>query len=250
VPGNRLKVKLHQGGAVYEAAIPWEAIPGLEKPEAGSTIRYSVLVNDDDAVTGRRFLERYGGIAHEKDLPNFGYLTLLPEGSGVTVFPVIDDLVFIEDFEEYDGGGLPDAWQNVVHLPPFPDSKVVAGVGRDGSKGLVLTNTEGLKPYVYRNLVRPLAEVRPNESYELRFWIRGRGVEATGGIVGVCSDLWGNEAFSYAEQGPLQNDWQEVVMPFSGPPGGRLNLIIRNSVKMEELVIDDVRVVPATFPGP
>jgi len=250
VSGSRLKVVLQQGGAIYEAAIPWSEIEGLEQPEAGATIRYAVLVNDDDAVTGRRFLERYGGIAHEKDIADFGYLTLLPGGDEVpvTVLPSPNrggaggEVVFIEDFEEYEDGQRPDAWEAVSHQPPVPETKVVAGAGRNGSKGLVLVNTVGPRPYVYLNLYRPLTAVRPDERYELRFWVRGRGVEATGGIVGVCSDPWGNESFAYAEHGTVGEEWKEVVFPFSGPTGGRLNLILRNCVKMDELVLDDLRI--------
>jgi hypothetical protein len=104
-------------------------------------------------------------------------------------------------------------------------------------------NTEGTKPHVYKLLVRPLADVRPNESYELRCWVRGHGIEGTGGIIGVCSDLWGNESFCYAEHGTAGNEWTQVVMPFGGPTGGRLNIIIRNASKMAELVIDDIRVL-------
>jgi hypothetical protein len=243
VPGSRLKVKVRQGGATYEAAIPWKAIAGLAKPKAGSTVRYTVLVNDDDAIVSRRFLERYGGIAHDKDIANFGYLTLLPECGKATRPAEPNNLVFAEDFEEYDVDKAPDAWQMLAHLPPIPDSKVTSGKGRGGSKALVLTNTEGTKPHVYRLSVRPLADVRPNESYVLRCWVRGRGVEGTGGIIGVCSDLWGNESFCYAEHGAVSGDWREVVMPFGGPTGGRLNIIVRNASRMEEFTIDDILVL-------
>jgi hypothetical protein len=245
MPGSRLKVKLRQGGATYEAAIPWSALTGLEKPEPGSTLRFAVLVNDDDAVTGRRFLERYGGIAHDKDIATFGFLTLLPPESSETRVAAPDEALLTEDFEEYDDGARPDAWDAVWHQLPIPEGKVVAGAGRGGSKGLVLVNTTGRKPFVYLSFVRPLPEVRPGASYELRGWVRGRGVEANSGIIGVCSDRWGNEAFTYAETGAVTEAWREVVMPFPGPPGGRLNVILRNDVKMEELVIDDLRITVA-----
>jgi hypothetical protein len=244
VPGSRLKVRLRQGGAQYEAAIPWSALAGLERPQPGTTLRFAVLVNDDDAVTGRRFLERYGGIAHDKDIAQFGFLTLLPHQDPETAFAAVDDLVLLEDFEEYDPGMRPDAWEAVWHEAPLPAGTVMAGAGRNGSKGLVLVNATGEKPYVYLHFVRPLPEVRPGKTYELRCWVRGRGVEATDGVLGVCSDRWGNEAFSYARHGPVTAEWREVVMPFAGPPGGRLNVIIRNCVKMQELVLDDLQVTP------
>jgi len=243
VPGSRLKVVLHEGGATYEAAIPWQDMPGLEKPVPGAVIRYAVLVNDDDAVTGRRFLERYGGIAHGKNIAEFGRLTLLSEtGERGIAGDIQRNDVFIEDFEEYPVGRPPDAWKVVRHKPPYPSSTVVAGAGRHGSKGLVLRNSVGPRPYVYLHLVRPLRRVRPGERYELRCWMRGRGVSDANGIIGVCSDNWGNESFAYARAGKIGDAWQEVVFRFSGPSGGRLNIIIRNRTKTDELVIDDIRI--------
>lgn len=242
VPGARLKVRLGHGFIIYEAAVPWAQIAGLEKPRAGQTLRYNILVNRGDPVNGRRFLERYGGIAYDKDISHMGYVTLLAQ-SGENVAPAAAGAVLQEDFEEYADGSPPDAWQAVSHLPPVPEDKVVAGAGRGGSRALRLTNSVGEKPYIYLNLVRPLPGVRPGEPYQLRFWLRGTAVAATGGVVGVCSDLWGNEGFTYADHGTVGPGWRQVVMPFSGPPGGRLNLIIRNSTKIGELFLDDIEVV-------
>jgi hypothetical protein len=241
-PGARAVVRLEQGQATYEAAIPWSQFAGLERPVAGETLRFSVLVNDDDAVTGRRFLERYGGIAHDKNLANFGNLTLLPAADETVADPVAPD-VFREDFEEYDLGTLPDAWQEVHHELPIPDCQVVRGAGRAGSQALRLVNTVGEKPFVYRNLVRPLRRVLPGDACELSFWIRGHDVADTSGIVGVCSDVWGNEAFTYSEHGVLSDEWKQVTMLFFGPAGGRLNLIVRNRSAMGEVLLDDIRVV-------
>jgi hypothetical protein len=244
VPGARLTVKLAQGEAVYEAALPWTAIEGCGGPHAiagSTTLRFSVLVNDDDAVTGRRFLERYGGIAQDKDIRAFGTVTLLGE-TGEGTQSAEGGALFVEDFEEYPDAGPADAWQAVRHLDPVPAAKVVAGIGRAGSKGLRLANVTGQKPFVYLNLIRPLEGVRPGGRYELTFWRRGRGVMVTEGLVGVCSDIWGNEGFHYADHGDVKDDWRKVVMSFSGPPGGKLNLILRNHVLMEELVLDDVTV--------
>jgi hypothetical protein len=119
----------------------------------------------------------------------------------------------------------------------------VAGAGRDGSKALVLSNEIGLQPHVYRIFVRPLEDVRPGERYELRCRVRGERVESTDGVIGVCSDKWGNEAFSYASHGEVGAEWREITHWFSGPPGGDLNIIIRNHTKMDELAIDDITVV-------
>jgi len=241
VPGSRLAVRLKPGSATYEAAIPWAAVAGLETPQAGQTVRYNLVVNDDDAVTGRRFLERYGGIAHDKDVAKHGYLTLLGAAGGPVAADDPRDLLR-EDFEEYPTGQAPDAWQSVSDQAPVPESVVAAGCGRGGSQALRLTNAVGLKPFVYLNLARPIPGLKPGDSAELRVWIKGHGVAAPDGIVGVCSDVWGNEAFSYARHGSLGPDWQEVVLPFPVPDSGRLNLIIRNASRIDELLLDDLSV--------
>jgi hypothetical protein len=241
VPGSRLKVRLRPGGMVYEAAIPWTALPGLGQPQPGQTLRCNLVINDDDAVTGRRFLERYGGIAHDKDIAKHGYVTLLDTSGEPVHAPEQRDLL-LEDFEEYPEGRAPDAWRGVSHRPPVPESVVAAGCGRGGGQALRLTNAVGEKPFVYLNLVRPIPGLKPGEPCELRFYAKGRGVAAAEGIVGVCSDPWGNEAFSYARHGSLGLEWQEVVMPFAGPPGGQLNVIIRNRTRLEELLVDDLSV--------
>jgi hypothetical protein len=199
------------------------------------------VINDDDAVTGRRFLERYGGIAHDKDIAKHGYVTLLDTSGEPVHAPEQRDLL-LEDFEEYPEGRAPDAWRGVSHRPPVPESVVAAGCGRGGGQALRLTNAVGEKPFVYLNLVRPIPGLKPGEPCELRFYAKGRGVAAAEGIVGVCSDPWGNEAFSYARHGSLGLEWQEVVMPFAGPPGGQLNVIIRNRTRLEELLVDDLSV--------
>ena len=46
-------------------------------PKAEDAVRLSIPVNDDDASTGCRFLERCGGIAHDEDIRKFGLFMLL-----------------------------------------------------------------------------------------------------------------------------------------------------------------------------
>lgn len=239
--GSMLRVVPEQGKITYEAAIPWAELSGIQKPEAGATLRYSVLVNDDDAVTGRRYLERYGGIAPGSDSNQMGRIKLIAETGKNTANDANEGVVFAEDFEEYEPGAPPDAWENVSNLQPVPDTQVAAGAGRNGSKGLRLTNQTGEKPNVFRVIVRPLMAVRPGGSYQMTAWVRGRGV-SPGGILGVCTDKWGNEAFSYANLGTVTDTWQEVKLPFDGPSGSRLNIIVRNACRIEELVLDDIRV--------
>ena len=124
----------------------------------------------------------------------------------------------------------------------MPQSLVKAGAGRGGSKALVLRNEVGRQPHLYRNLTRALEPVRPGGRYVLTCWMRGQGETPTEGVIGVCSDPWGNEAFSYADHGALDDEWREVKLPFSGPAGGRLNVIVRNDTRIEGPAIDDVRV--------
>jgi hypothetical protein len=238
IPGAIVKVVPEQGKTTYEAAIPWSQLVGLEKPVVGSTFRYSALVNDDDAITGRRFLERYGGIAHDNDISKFGYLTLLDDTGDDLAPPPNGSVIFQEDFEEYDNDAQPDAWETVVHLAPFPEMVVREGVGRNGSKGLLLTNDIGEKQDVYKIVVRSLMDSRPGQQYEMRFWFKGRGVENASAIVGVCSDKWGNVEFSYANPGPMDDVWRETTFTFIAPNGSAPNIIIRNATTIENLVLD------------
>jgi len=82
LPGGKLKVKVSQGEIVYEAAIPWSEVVGEGPVSEGMVLRFAILFNDDDAVIPRRFVERYGGIAHDKNVANFGYVHLLGGGKG------------------------------------------------------------------------------------------------------------------------------------------------------------------------
>lgn len=73
-----LVVDISQGRAVYEASIPWSAMEGFDNVQQLQTIRISFLINDDDVVVGRRFLESPGGgISHSKEIENFLQMTML-----------------------------------------------------------------------------------------------------------------------------------------------------------------------------
>ena len=246
LPGAKLAVVVSQGQAVYEAAIPWAALAGLGAPKAGDRIRYSLLLNDDDAVVPRRFLERYGGISHGKDVNEYGYLRLLgpakTPASPVTIAaPAAAGAVFAEDFEEYRDGAVPDAWQRVVHETPIPEGRVVAGAGRHGSKAVVFCNTVGQKPYCYLIFVRELAGLEPGARYALTLWVKGKGVPDKGAILGICTDRWGNESPAYATDWRDDGQWQKVVLPFAAPAGGG-NVILRNAAPIQELAVDDITV--------
>jgi hypothetical protein len=77
VADAKMKVAVSQGQIIYEAAIPWSALDGIGPITDGKKLRFSVLFNDNDAVIPRRFLERFGGIAHGKNVNEFGYLILV-----------------------------------------------------------------------------------------------------------------------------------------------------------------------------
>lgn len=78
VTQGKLKVTVESGQQTYEAAIPWSLLPKIAPVEEGLRLRYAVLINDDDVVVGRRFLESpNGGIAHDKSLENFMEIVLL-----------------------------------------------------------------------------------------------------------------------------------------------------------------------------
>ena len=74
-----LVVKVSQGEIIYEAAIPWAAYEEeLGKPEVGKEYFYDVLINDDDVVVPRRYMERFSiSIVHERRNVGMGEFTLI-----------------------------------------------------------------------------------------------------------------------------------------------------------------------------
>jgi hypothetical protein len=243
VPGAKMKVTVSQGQIVYEAAIPWSALPKVGPVKEGLRLGYSVLINDDDAIIPRRFLERFGGISHDKDIKNFGHLVLIGKNTQKMVTTRRADTapVFTENFEEYKDKSTPDAWEKVSHLPPVPDGEVVVGAGRNKSKALVFRNTVGTKPNTYLVLVREIPNLKPGKSYELHAWVKGKGIPETGGIIGVCGDKYGNEAAVYAVGWKADNQWREITLPFVAP-AGEYNIILRNRSKIDYLAIEDIQV--------
>lgn len=247
VAGARLKVVVSQGQAIYEAAIPWAALPELGRVALNDRIRYTVLLNDDDAVVPRRFLERYGGVAHDKNVANFGWLRLIgpaPAPAVAAPTPAAEAnraSVFQEDFEEYPDLCEPDTWQRQTDQPPVPTGAVTAGAGRRGSKALLLHNTIGLRPHCYLIYVRELTGLEPGARYHLRAWVNGKGIPDPSGIIGLCSDRWGNESFAYAGGWKADGQWHEVMLPFTAP-AGTYHVILRNATAIERLAIDDLAV--------
>ncbi|MCL5098465.1 MAG: hypothetical protein M1608_13240, partial [Candidatus Omnitrophica bacterium] len=234
----RLALKVTAGQAAYELAVPWSEIDGIQ-PAISGRCRFDVLLNDHDAISSRKYLARYGiGIVNEKNPDLFGYLDFIvaPQKPSRPAAD-LDKVILLDDFEEYPDGQSPYTWRRVSHLPPVPESVVKSGVGRNGSKGLVLNNTVGSKPYVYLVLARLLEGLENGKSYLLKAWVKGPNT--TG--IGVASDLGGVEGFTYIPAWKPSNDWQQVQTTFKA--GGSLNLIIRNDTKLDHLVIDDLEVV-------
>jgi hypothetical protein len=77
VDAAELAVAVLPNQTIYECRIPWSELAGLG-PEPGLNLRFAILLNDDDTLVPRRFLERFGGIAHGKAIEEHGHLVLLP----------------------------------------------------------------------------------------------------------------------------------------------------------------------------
>lgn len=248
VKDGSLRVTLLQGETIYEAAIPWSAMPDL-RPSLGAAFRFGVLLNDDDAIINRRTMERYGtGIQHSKRSEDLGYLHLgapARTGSSATAGGAENAAVFREDFEEYEAGAAPDRWTVRSERAPVPSSVVQASGGVGGSRCLRLDQPNPPAPHVFLSLTRPLTGLVAGERYRLSARVKGADATATGTILGICSDRLGNEGQSFIPPWRPSADWQEVAMEFTAP-GGDLNLIIRNErAVLEGLLIDDIRVAKA-----
>ncbi len=243
----RLAVKLLAGRTVYECAIPWSEMSELKAQiDAKRALRFDILLNDHDAIVSRRAMGRYGiGILHSKDYNLFGYLHFLNQTQPETSNAQVEELsqtVLSDDFNEYDENTTPDLWKTVVHLTPPPEILVKDGVGRSGSKALVFNNPEGQRPYYYRNLVREVKGTEAGQTYILQAWVKGSKVKSPGSVLGICSDIFGNEGQSYAPAWQPTDQWQLIRWEFQAP-SGRFNVIIRNSNYVENLVLDDLKII-------
>lgn len=241
--GAKLAVKLSPGQAVYECAIPWSAFDGINAGP-NQSVRFDVLFNDHDAIVSRRVMERYGvGIVNTKTPNDFGWLKFI---SPPTAEPALSRKdapkpVFREDFEEYPGGSSPDNWHLAAHMRPCPQATVMAGVGRNGSKGLVVTNEIGKKPYTYLVLTRQVPHLQPGRQYTLRAWVKGGGNANSTRMIGVCSDLYACESATDIAPWQTRSDWQEVRTYFS-MPAGQMRVYIKSDDFITHLVVDDVEV--------
>ncbi len=238
----KLTVKLLQGRTIYECAIPWTELNGIQ-PAVGTDCRFDILLNDHDAITSRRYMFRYGrGIVHEKNPNLFGYLRFVAVESQNQMSERtendVKNIIFREDFEEYPDQAVPCLWQRVVHMMPDGNSVVSWGTGRNRSQGLVLENRTGQKDMHYISLVRKITRLETGKKYRLTVWVKGS--DTTG--IGICSDLWGNQGFQYLPAWKPSADWQKLEMEFSSF-SENMNLIIRNETRIENLALDDIQIM-------
>ena len=229
------------GNARYECAIPWSAI-FKEPPAAGDHYRFDVLLNDDDVIVPRRFMFRYGkGIVFTKNPEDFGYLRLLSEAAGPSPDRRAEtdsaQIIFREDFEEYPEGTSPELWQTIAHAGPEISFTIRSGIGRDGSQALVLNNSVGSAPNVFKNLIRHLRNRQAAQPCVLRAWVKGRGVTD----IGVASDVSGVQGFQYIPAWTPSEEWQQVTRDIDLVDGH--HLMIRNTSAIKDLVIDDLELV-------
>ena len=77
VEGAEVCVKRYDTYTIYETKVPWSEMVGETfVPQKGGKLRFSALVNDNDGVTRRGWIEYSSGIGSKKDLSLFGTLTL------------------------------------------------------------------------------------------------------------------------------------------------------------------------------
>ena len=66
-----------EGETVYEVALPWSLLPGIE-PASGTWFGFSLLVNERDTAD-RGWYGWHGGVSHPKDPMKLGQVTLVGE---------------------------------------------------------------------------------------------------------------------------------------------------------------------------
>lgn len=225
---------------IYEAAIPWSVFgPDFDR----NSFLYAIAVNDDDAIVGRRFLERFkGSIIHGKNVATFERVNLFQDG--VSDFfkcaGIGSNVIFYEDFESDAPGSTPGGWRNVRNFLPPKSTIVLSDVGIGNSQALRLRNMTGHKPNHFDIFYVSLKNLLPEKKYQLEFQVKGI-VRNSKGLIGFSSDVWGNESYTYASWTPSEK-WQKVKLDIKGPLSGRINLIIRNVSLTEKLFVDNIKI--------
>ena len=233
-----LAVEYRDNTIYYEAAIPWTVFPGELKKSVGKHgFLYGIAVNDDDAIVSRRYLERFkGSIVHGKKVDAFAPVTLGPKVS----IRENGNTVFFEDFSQDKAGTSPLRWIN--HSSGMKnDSNIVISApdASDGGKALRLRNPHAKRPHHFSICIAPLS-LEPGRLYELSARMK-QVPENSPSLVGICADLWGNKSQRYLKTEPSP-EYKVFQMDFTAPLNGKLNIIIRNTVKTDDLQIDWIKV--------
>lgn len=232
----------YQGGrCFYEAAIPWAAL-GREFTAipANGRFFYAIAVNDDDAVTPRRFLERFPDtIVHGKRVNN-----LVEGGMEQSAVPYSgaeeSGIVFRETFQADTPGSFPAGWLRRINNHP-PDYLQVTESGASGEHALRVHNAFGSRPNHYSLALKKL-KLTPTARYRLSadVW-NAPATPQKRHLLGVCADESGNKDFRYMELA-VDPGWQTGTMDFTAPPGGELFLIIRNTNRYDNVLIRNIEV--------
>lgn len=228
---------------LYEAAIPWKSLgKTFTNVINKKRFRYGIAINDDDAITSRRFLERFkGSIVHGKNVAKFTRVNLAKKENQIKMKKRNLKEVFFDDFDFDSSFKQPLAWHYLRNNLPLNAIEIQKKMGRNGSTALKLHNTVGFKAHHFAILYRSVKNLNPGYIYQLEFWIKGK-IPKSKGLIGICSDKWGNESQKYSSWQPSA-EWQKVVMSFKAPMTGSCNIIIRNNKFIKELIVDDVKII-------
>ena len=82
--------------------------------------------------------------------------------------------------------------------------------------------------------------MEPGRLYELSARMK-QVPENSPSLIGICADLWGNKSQRYLKTEPSP-EYKVFQMDFTAPLNGKLNIIIRNTVKTDDLQIDWIKV--------
>lgn len=233
----RLAIEYRNGCIYYEAAVPWRVFPGrLKNSVSQKGFLYGIAINDDDAITPRRFLERFqGSIVHGKKVDAFAEVSL-----GEAVAEVKQgNCVFLENFGMDEKGKAPLRWFYHTSRMPADSCVVEEDAGAEDGKVLVLRNATGVRPHRFAILIAAL-HLEPGKRYELSARMNHVPLGATS-VVGICADLWGNKNQKFLKLSPC-SEYRNFQMEFVAPLNGKCNLIIKNVCKFDKLQIDWIKV--------
>ena len=243
----RAFIKYFNGSFVYEAAIPWSVFGAafndvLSKKE----MLYGIAINDNDAIDGRKFLERFeGSIVYGKRVESFAKVKLAGEAPAkpVDANEGVGSTVFFDDFKSYPDGTFPTGYESVFN-----------GISRDAISIWSENNWKGLRLRASKELRSPSATtpyalllsrllLEPGAQYVLKAKLKGCvSKDAINTTLGICSDRWGNQDFRYVNLKEGMKDWTEVSLNFDAPMTGELRLIIRDKAEACDLVFDEIRI--------